>query len=412
MELLHSRVAALDIGKRSLVACVCTPAKQCEAERRQELRTFATTTPGLLELRDWLVAEGVTCVAMESTSGYWRGAFYLLEDAVGDVMLVNPAHARNVPGRRTDALDAAWLCELAEHGLRRASFVPPRPVRELRDLTRYRASLIAERTREAQRLEKELEDARIKISAVVSDLLGVSGRRILHALVDGQCDPRELAQLAKGRMRARIPELAEALDGDFRDHHAFLVRMHLRRIDEITAAIDELSQRIEEAMGAFVRERELLETIPGVGQHTAEMIIAEIGADMGRFPSSGNLASWAGTTPGHYTSAGISTSYRTRPGSRWLAAALGLAAICAGRSENTYLGARYRRLLPRLGNDRAIVALQHDILVAAWHMLSRDEPYRDLGADHHERLDPERTRRNAVAQLQRLGYRISLVPAA
>jgi transposase len=261
-------------------------------------------------------------------------------------------------------------------------------------------------------LEKELEDARIKISAVVSDLLGVSGRRILHALVDGQRDPRKLAELARGRMRARIPELVEALDGDFREHHAFLVRMHLRRIDEISAAIDELSERIEEAMGPFLRQRELLETIPGVGQHTAEVIVAEIGADMGRFPSAGNLASWAGTTPGHYMSAGVSTSHRTRPGSRWLAAALGIAAICAGRSENTYIGAWYRRLLPRLGNDRAIVALQHDILVAAWHMLSRDEPYRDLAAAHYERLDPERIRRNAAAQLQRLGYRLTLVPAA
>lgn len=412
MELLHSRVAALDIGKRSLVACVRTPAVPGDTERRQELRTFTTTTAGLLHLRDWLVAERVTCVAMESTSDYWRGAFYVLEDAVEHVMLVNPAHARNVPGRKTDALDAAWLCELVEHGLLRASFVPPRPVRELRDLTRYRATLITERTREAQRLEKELEDAQIKISSVVSDLLGASGRRILHALIGGQRDPRILAELARGRMRARIPELREALDGDFREHHAFLVRMHLRRIDEITAAIDELSERIEEAMGPFVRQRELLETIPGVGQRTAEVIIAEIGVDMGRFPSPGSLASWAGTTPGHYMSAGISTSHRTRPGSRWLGAALGLAAISAGRSQKTYLGARYRRLLPRLGNDRAIVALQRDILVAVWHMLSRDEPYRDLGADHYERLEPERTRRNAVAQLQRLGYRVSLAPAA
>jgi transposase len=315
MELLHARCAALDIGKKDLKACVRLPPLQGHKARRQEIRTFATTTNALLELRDWLIESKVTLVVMEATSDYWRAPFYLLEDDL-NVILVNAAHAKGLPGRKTDVADAAWLCPLGECGLLKASFVPPEPIRELRDLTRYRATLAAERTREASRLEKELEDAGIKLSAVATNILGTSSRLMLDALINGEQDVHVMAELAKTRMRARIPDLVEALNGNFREHHAFLCRMHLERIDQITAAILQLSERIEDAMRPFARQLELLQTIPGIGQSNAEVIIAETGADMTRFRTAGNLASWAGTTPGHYESAGKRRSGKTRHGNR------------------------------------------------------------------------------------------------
>jgi transposase len=293
MELLHERCAALDIGKKDLKACIRAPSARGKQSRHQEVRTFATTTNALLELRDWLIGERVSLVVMEATGDYWRGAFYLLEDGV-NVMLVNAAHAKGLPGRKTDVCDAAWLCQLGECGLLRASFVPPEPIRQLRDLTRYRTTLTAERSREAQRLEKELEDAGIKLSGVATDILGVSGRAMLAALIGGERDPRVLAEMAKARMRLKIPQLVEALTGNFGDHHAFLCRLHLQRIDSLSTAIEELSARIEEQMRPFTRQLEHLATIPGVGQSVAEVIIAETGADMSRFPSAAHLASWAG----------------------------------------------------------------------------------------------------------------------
>ena len=265
MELLHERCAALDIGKKDLKACVRTPSPKGKRSRRQEIRTFATTTNALLELRDWLVAEQVSLVVVEATGDYWRGAFYLLEDQL-NVILVNSAHAKGLPGRKTDVCDAAWLCQLGECGLLRASFVPPEPIRQLRDLTRYRTTLTAERSREAQRLEKELEDAGIKLSSVATDITGVSGRAMLAALIDGERDPQVLAEMAKTRMRPKIPHLVQALTGNFGEHHAFLCRLHLQRIDELTAAIAELSARIAEQMRPFARQLEHLMTIPGVGQ--------------------------------------------------------------------------------------------------------------------------------------------------
>jgi transposase len=411
MELLHARCAALDIGKRELKACVRQPPAEGRKARRQEIRTFATTTNALLELRDWLIASQVTLVVMEATSDYWRGAFYLLEDDL-NVILVNAAHAKGLPGRKTDVADAAWLCQLGECGLLKASFVPPEPIRQLRDLTRYRATLAAERTREASRLEKELEDAGIKLSAVVTDILGVSVRLMIEALIDGEQDVHVLAELAKTRMRSKIPDLVEALTGNFQEHHAFLCRMHLQRIDQITAAIVEISARIEEEMRPFARQLELLQTVPGIGQSNAEVIIAETGADMTRFRTAGNLASWAGTTPGHYESAGRRRSGRTRHGNRWLSGALGIAAMSAGKTKDTYLGARYRRLVPRLGKKKALVALQHSMLVAIWHMLSTDTAYHDLGGDFFDKLDPDRAKRRAIAQLHRLGFKVELTQAA
>jgi transposase len=328
MDVLHQRCAALDIGKKDLKACVRTPSPSGRRSRRQEIRTFATTTNTLLELRDWLVAEQVTLVVMEATSDYWRGAFYLLEDCL-NVILVNAAHAKGLPGRKTDVADAAWLCQLGECGLLKASFVPPEPIRHLRDLTRYRSTLAAELGREAQRLEKELEDAGIKLSTVATDILGVSGRAMLTALIDGERDASVLAQMAKARMRPKIPALVEALTGNFGEHHAFLCRLHLERIDQLKAAIADLSARIEEEMLPFAQQLELLETIPGVGRATAEVIVAETGADMARFRTAGHLASWAGVCPGHHESAGKHKSGSRRHGNRWLGAALGTAAMAA-----------------------------------------------------------------------------------
>lgn len=408
---MHERCAALDIGKKDLKACVRTPSPSGRRSRRQEIRTFATTTNALLALRDWLVAEQVTLVVMEATGDYWRAAFYLLEDEL-NVSLVNAAHAKGLPGRKTDVADAAWLCQMGECGLLRASFVPPEPIRHLRDLTRYRTVLTAERSREAQRLEKELEDAGIKLAAVATDILGVSGRAMLEALIAGERDVRVLASKAKARMRPKIPALVEALTGNFGAHHAFLCRLHLARIDQLSAAIAELSARIEAELRPFARQLEQLQTIPGVGQHTAEVIIAETGGDMTRFRTAADLASWAGVCPGHHESAGKRKSGRTRHGNRWLTGALGTAAMAAARTrDTTYLGARYQRLVPRLGKQKSLVALEHSILTAVWHMLTDDVDYHDLGGDYFTRLDPERATRRAIRQLNALGYTVRLDPS-
>jgi transposase len=399
----------LDIGKKELKACVRTPKPGRGRSRRQEIRTFATTTAALLELRDWLLAEKVSLVVMESTGDYWRGAFYLLEDEL-NVILINPAHAKGLPGRKTDVADAAWLCQLGECGLLKASFVPPEPIRHLRDLTRYRSTLAAERTREAQRLEKELEDAGIKLSSVASDILGKSGRDMLAALIAGERDERVLAGMAKARMRSKIPALVEALRGSFGEHHAFLCRLHLDRIDQITAAIEELSTRIEERMRPFAPQLQRLQTIPGVGQRTAEVIIAETGGDMTRFATAGHLASWAGVCPGHHESAGKRKSGKTRHGNKWLGGALGTAAMSATRTKDTYLAARYRRLAPRLGNQKAIVAIQHSLLTAVWHMLTHDTDYQDLGGDYFTHRDPQAALRRIIRQANALGLTVRFDP--
>jgi transposase len=404
----------LDIGKKDLKACVRTPNSGRRRLRQQEIRTFATTTNTLLELRDWLVAEKVTLVVMEATGDYWRGAFYLLEDQL-NVILVNAAHAKGLPGRKTDVSDAAWLCQMGECGLLKASFVPPEPIRHLRDLTRYRSTLATERTREAQRLEKELEDAGIKLSTVATDILGRSGRAMLAALIDGERDVHVLAEMAKARMRPKIPQLVEALTGNFGEHHAFLCRLHLERIDQLSAAILELSARIEEEMRPFTRQLERLQTLTGVGQTTAEVVIAETGGDMSRFRTAGNLASWAGMCPGHYESAGKHKSGKTRHGNRWLGAALGTAAMAASRTKDkTYLGARYHRLAPRLGKKKALVALQHSMLTAVWHMLTDDVDYHDLGGDYFAQRDPGNAMRRIIRQANALGFtvRFDPIPAA
>jgi transposase len=408
MDVLHDRCAGLDIGKKDLKACVRTPGST-RRSRRQEIRTFATTTNALLELREWLVDQRVTLVVMEATGDYWRGAYYLLEDTL-NVILVNAAHAKGLPGRKTDVLDCAWLAQLGECGLLKASFVPPEPVRHLRDLTRYRTTLTVERSREAQRLEKELE-AGIKISSVATDILGVSGRAMLTALIAGEDDAQVMADMARGRTRPKIPALVQALTGNFGEHHAFLCRLHPTRIEELSATIEEISTRIDAEMRPFSHQIELLVTIPGVKATTAEVIIAETGGDMTRLRTPANLASWAGVCPGHHESAGIRRSGKRRHGNRWLGGALGTAAMAAGRTrDRTYLGARYARLVPRLGKQKAIVAVEHSILIAIWHMLTNNVDYQDLGGEYFTKQDPERAMRRIIRQANALGLTVRFDP--
>lgn len=410
MERLFERVAGLDIHRDSIVACVRVPDEG--GGRRQERRSFATTTQALLTLLDWLRSYGVTLVGMESTGVYWRPVYYLLEDHM-ECWLLNAQHLRNVPGRKTDVKDAEWICQLVEHGLVRPSFVPPREIRELRDLTRYRKAQIEDRTREVQRLEKTLQDGGIKLSSVASKVLGVSGRLMLEALVSGTHDPELLADLARGKLRAKLPALREALQGRFTPNHALIVSQILAHIDFLDESIAALSDRIDEVIAPFAKQRQLLRTIPGVDKRTAELLLAEIGPDMSRFPTAGHLASWAGMCPGHNESAGKNKSGHTRHGSKWLRSGLSEAAKAAGRTKGTYLSAQYQRLRGRRGHQKATIAAGHSILVAAWHMLTRNVPYQDLGDDHFIRRQAEhaeRYRRRLINQLERLGHKVTLEP--
>ncbi|MEU9663851.1 IS110 family transposase [Streptomyces chartreusis] len=410
MDVVYERCAGIDISKADVKVCIRVPDRGKGTRRRGEVRTFPALTSGLLEMRDWLLAEGVTVVGMEATGLYWKPVFYLLENDM-DCWLLNARHMKAVPGRKTDVKDSEWIAKLVEHGLVRPSFVPPQPIRQLRDLTRYRTDVVRERAREAQRLQNLLEDCGIKLTSVVSDFLGVSGRRMLEALIGGTRDPKVLAELAAPNLRTRREVLVEALTGYFTDHHAFLARTMLDRIDEATAMERRLNARIAEHVRPFQRQVELLATIPGVSAHTAEVILAEIGADITRFPSAGHLASWAGLCPGNYESAGKSPSGRTRPGDAWLKAVLGQAAISACRTKDTYLAARYRRLVGRRGRRRALVALQHSIIVSIWHMFTHDKEYADLGGDYFlERTGKTRATRRLVSQLNHLGYQVTLQP--
>jgi transposase len=340
-----------------------------------------------------------------------RPYYYLLEDNF-QCWLLNAAHLRTVPGRKTDVADSVWICQLVEHGLVRPSFVPPKPIRELRDLTRYRKALIQERTREAQRLQKVLEDAGIKLGTVASDTLGVSGRAMLDALVSGTHDSAVLAELARGRLRAKLPALREALEGRFRAHHALLLGELLAHLDYLEEAVERLSTQVARVVAPFSPLLALLITIPGVSRRTAEVILAEIGIDMGQFPSAGHLASWAGICPGNNESAGKHRAGTTRKGSRWLRVALIEAANAAARGKGTYLASQYARLKGRRGHKKAIVAVAHSILVIAWHLLSTGQPYSDLGADWFlQRHSSEAYRNRLVRQLERMGHKVTLEPA-
>jgi len=409
MEVIHTRCAGMDVSKRDAKVCVRVAA----AGRRktvETVRTWGATTNQVLALRDHLVAEQVSLVVMEATSDYWKPFYYLLEDAGFELMLVNARHVKNMPGRKTDVTDAAWLAQLGAHGLVRASFVPPAPIRELRDLTRARVMLTRERGREIQRLEKLLEDAGIKLSSVATDITGVSGRLMLQALIDGSRDPAALAELAQRRLRHKIPELTEALTGRFTEHHAFLAGLHLETIDQRTRQIEELNQRIGRAMAPFRVFCDLICTIPGVGRRTAEVVVAETGADMSVFPSPKHLASWAGVCPGSNESAGRVKSTQTRPGNPYLKAALGTAALSIAASHGTFLAAKYRRLAARRGGKKALVAIKHTVLTAIWSMGTTGAEYDDPGPDYYIRHNPERVLRNATRQLERLGYSVTLSP--
>ena len=408
METLVERCAGLDVHKDSVAACVRVP--DPGGGRQQIIQTFGTTTADVLALRDWLATYGVTVVGMEATGVYWKPVYYLLEDAF-ECRLFNARHLRNVPGRKTDVADAAWICQLLECGLVRPSFVPPKPIRELRNLTRYRTAQVEERTREAQRLDKVLQDAGIKLSSVASEVLGASSRAMLQALVEGTRDPAVLADLAKGALRKKLPQLRVALTGRFGAHHALLVGTILAKLDFLDEAIAALSAEIEVVTRPFAAEIDLLRTIPGVDRRTAEGLVAEIGVDMTRFGAPGRLASWTGMCPGNNESAGKRGRGTTRKGSKWLRAYLRQAAKAAGRTKATYLAAQYARLRGRRGPAKATVAVGHSIIVAMYYILTRREPYRDLGPDYFSRRHSrEHHARRLARQLQALGYKVTLQP--
>ena len=373
---------------------------------------FQTFTSGLEALAAWLAAEEVTQVVMEATGQYWKPVWYVLEEAGFELMLVNARHVKILPGRKTDVADAAWLAELLEHGLLRGSFVPPAPIRELRDLTRYRKRLIQAHAAEGQRVQKTLEDAGIKLDSVATDVLGASGRAMLAALVGGERDPQVLAELARGRLRSKLPQLRQALRGRFGDHHALLLRLALAHLEHLEGAIAALDRRVDEVIAPFARARDRLDTITGIGKRAAETIIAEIGVDMSVFPTAAHLASWAGRCPGNNRTGGKRRSGKPTRGNRWLGEVLIECAWAAARSRDTYLSAQYWRLARRIGKKKAAVAVGHSILVIAWHLLNEDCDYADLGGDYFVRRDADRARQRAIAQLQALGYQVTLQPLA
>lgn len=409
MDVILERCAGLDVHKATVTACLRYPGPA--GERAQVIQTFGTTTPGLLTLRDWLEAHRATHVAMESTGVYWKPVYYALE-AGFTVLLVNAAHIAKVPGRKTDVQDAAWIAQLLECGLLRGSFVPPPAIRELRDLTRYRKTLIQDRTREVNRLHKVLEDAGLKLATVATDVLGKSGRAILAALVEGTTDPARLADLARGRLRAKLPALRQALLGHFRAHHTFLVSQLLAHLDYLDETIATLSQAIEDHLAPFAAEAARLQTIPGVKQRTLEVIVAEIGVEMRVFPTAGQLASWSGLCPGNNVTAGKRRGGRTRKGNRWLKAALVEASLAAIRVKGSRLGALYRRICRHAGHNVAIVAVAHALLEIAWHLLAKQTTYQELGADYLDRRNTGQTARRHVRFLENLGYRVTLEPVS
>jgi transposase len=408
VDLLHPRCAGLDVSKRDAKVCVRV-ARQGRAGATSTVTTWSSMTGQILALREHLIEQAVTLVVMEATGDYWKPFFYLLEDGPFEVLLVNARQVKNVPGRKSDVSDATWLAQLGAHGLVRGSFVPPQPIRELRDLTRTRTAITRERTREWQRLEKLLEDAGIKLTSVATDISGPSGRAMLDALIEGQRDPAVLADLARTRLRDKIPALTEALTGRFNAHHAFLARLHLNLIDQHTAAVGDITARIEVVIEPFRHVRNLIMTVPGISSTLADIIVAETGADMSRFPTASHLASWAGTAPGSHESAGRVKSSKTRPGNPYLKGALGIAALSIARSKQpTRLSARYRRIAARRGPMKALVAIEHTLLTAIWYMITNDVGYADLGADYYTRRNPDRTKQRALHDLRQLGYTVTL----
>jgi transposase len=408
MDVIIDRVCGVDIGKAILAATIRVPGEG-RKKREEQTRKFATFAAALDDLTAWLTEARVTVVAMEATSDYWRPVWWVLEQAGFEMLLVNARDVHQLPGRKTDVADSAWLAQLLECGLLRSSFVPPPEIRELRDLTRYRKRLVQDRTREAQRVEKVLEDTGIKLSSVASSLLSKSARAMIDALIGGERDPEVLAELAKGRMRSKIPELTLALRGRFNDHHALLLQVHLDHIDQLDAHMATIDARIEARTVPFDRQFAHLLTIPGVAEVTARVVIAEVGVDMTVFPTAGHLASWSGLCPGNNESAGKHRSGHTTHGNPWLAETLVQAAWAATRQHDSWLRARYYRLAKRIGRKRAIIAIAHSMIIAIWWMLSEDCDYQDLGADFYDRfVNTEAETRRLVRRLEHLGHHVAL----
>jgi len=409
MEVVYPCCCGLDVHKKSITACVLWA--EAKGKSRKEKRRFGTFTHDLLQLADWLGESGVTHVAMESTGVYWKPVWNILAEQF-KVLLVNAQHIKAVPGRKTDQKDSEWIADLLQHGLLRGSFVPPQPTRELRDLTRYRVSLAQEINRIANRIQKVLEDANIKLASVATDALGASGRAILEAMLAGEQDAARLAELSKGLLRNKIPELQLALEGRMTEHHRFLLRQLFDHLRFTESKLSQIEQEIDRRMRPFQDEVIRLCTIPGVDQVTAWGILSEIGLDMNQFPSAEHLSSWACLCPGNFESAGKRLSGKMRKGNVSLRRCLSQAAWAISMTKNNYLSALYRRIAARRGAKRAIMAVAHALLVIAYHMLKRKEDYRELGADHFDRIDMNRTRRSLVRRLERLGHKVTLEPLA
>lgn len=410
MQVVHPRCCGLDVHKKIIVACLMILG--ADGKLSKEIRSFGTMMEDILALSDWLLAAGCTHVAMESTGSYWKPVWNILEDKF-ELLLVNAQHIKAVPGRKTDVRDCEWIAELLRHGLLRGSFVPNREQRELRELTRYRTSLIGERSAEVNRVQKTLEGANIKLAAVASDVMGKSGREMLAALVAGSTDAEAMADLAQGKMRSKLPQLRQALSGRMAAHQQFMLAEQLAHIDELDERIARLDVEIEERMRPFEEAITRLDAIPGVGRRTAEVIIAEVGTDLSRFPTAGHLASWAGMCPGDNESAGKRKTGKTRKVKNPLRVALVEAGHSAGRKKNSYLRSQYQRLASRRGKKKAAVAVGHTILVIAYHLLTNKESfYQDLGAHYFDERDRQHVQRRLVRRLEALGYAVSLQPAA
>ncbi len=410
MEIVHTRCCGLDVHKKTVVACVLI--SQADGLIERQVRTFKTMTVDLLALADWLSSLNVTHVALESTGVYWRPVYNVLEDDQRTLLLVNPQHMRAVPGKKTDVKDAEWLADLLRHGLLRASFIPPAPIRVVRELTRYRKTLVQSRADEANRLQKTLEGANLKLASVATDVLGMSGRAMFAALIEGERDPEVLADLARGKLRAKLPQLRQALVGRIQPHHLVLISQVLAHIDFLEEAIAQVQVEIDRCLPPFDEALELVQTIPGIKAVAAAAILAEIGPDMSRFPTAGHLASWAGLCPTNKQSAGKRMKGPANHGNVWLRGIMGEVVWASIRTKASYFYAQYHRLARRRGKEKAAIAVAHSLLVVIYHVLRTRQPYKELGVDYFDRMDSTRVERHHVRRLEQLGFTVTLTPTA